>query len=131
VEALSHYDVGWTDSWTYYCTIFFHVSVIVKSYLVMMLIPQLDNTGLLNSVIFTQYGAPAHYSVCMCVFLNSNHYELDKLDLSAGSSNHISKYMKIYTSLNTTVPIRQYGPSVQLSSYMLWPKLGHLRALKI
>jgi len=55
----------------------------------MRLIPQLDNAVLLNSVIFTQYGAPAHYAayICVCVILNSIHYELD---LSAASSKQLS-----------------------------------------
>ena len=46
---------------------FFMFLWLVKSYLVMRLFPQLDNAGLLNSVIFIQYGAPAHYAAYMCV----------------------------------------------------------------
>jgi hypothetical protein len=69
---------------------FFMFLWLVKSYLVMWLIPQLDNVGLLNSVILSQDGAPAHYAADMCVFLNCFHLRLDKLDLSAGSLKHLS-----------------------------------------
>ena len=81
---------------------------LVKIYLVLRLIPQPDNASLLNSVIFTQYGVPAHYVaqiyVCVCVFVNSTHYELDKLDLSASSSKQLSNQVKV-TSVSTQLSL--------------------------
>jgi hypothetical protein len=51
---------------------FFDVSVTGGCYLELLfhwLIPEPDNTGLLNSAILQQDGAPAHYADDVCAFL--------------------------------------------------------------
>jgi hypothetical protein len=53
---------------------FFDVSVTGESYLELLfrcLILELDDVGLLNSVILQQDGAPAHYAADMHAFLNN------------------------------------------------------------
>jgi hypothetical protein len=79
----------------------------------MRLIPQLDNAGLLNSVIFIQYGHQPimlHARVCVCVCVS------EQYSLQTGQTRSLCCLLeaviwlgKINISLNTTIFIRQYG----------------------